>query len=78
MSKVSLSTLKVGDRFIGMRGVVCTVESVGECYPCVDGYDYHCAKGEKFKLTHTCNLPAWEEPQRYTLSYWKETEVVLA
>ena len=78
MGKVLLLNLKPGDKFIGMAGVVCTVEQVGELYPCVEGFDYHCAKGEKFDVTLTRKLPAWDEPQQYTHSYWKETEVFRA
>lgn len=78
MKKVKLLDLKPGEKFINIMGTVCTVESSGEPYPCVDGYDYHCAKGEKFDITYTCKLPAWEEPQRYTVSFWKEIEVFLS
>lgn len=76
MKKVILLSLKPGDKFTTSAfGIVCTVEKVGECYPCIDGFDYHCAKGEKFDITYNRMLPAWEDPQRCTLSFWKETEV---
>lgn len=73
-----LITLNPGDKFINRLGVVCTVVSVGDTYDCVEGYDYHCARGRKFDITYTYTLPLWgDELQTATRSHWEETEVEL-
>lgn len=75
-AKTQLITLKPGDKFLNHLGVESTVVEIGSIYDCIDGYDFHCSKGQKFDVTFTCKLPAWEELQTYTLSFWKETEVI--